>query len=126
MTSEAAPKVANPRVFFDISIGGVPQGRIVMELFADTTPKTAGALGICFSCSVCFIATLQRTSELSALERRAKERVARRCISREVPSIASSKVSRPISAFAHNVCCQRVFSDCVALRACCCQRAQVN
>eukprot|EP01122_Echinamoeba_exundans_P009466 TRINITY_DN3360_c0_g1_i1.p1 TRINITY_DN3360_c0_g1~~TRINITY_DN3360_c0_g1_i1.p1 ORF type:complete len:360 (+),score=99.25 TRINITY_DN3360_c0_g1_i1:177-1256(+) len=31
----------NPRVFFDITIGGQPQGRIVMELFADKTPKTA-------------------------------------------------------------------------------------
>lgn len=31
----------NPIVFFDISIGGQPAGRIKMELFADTTPKTA-------------------------------------------------------------------------------------
>merc|ERR1712233_240584 len=31
----------NPTVFFDISIGGANAGRIVMELFADTTPKTA-------------------------------------------------------------------------------------
>ncbi|PKA56522.1 Peptidyl-prolyl cis-trans isomerase [Apostasia shenzhenica] len=31
----------NPRVFFDISIGGSLAGRIVMELFADTTPRTA-------------------------------------------------------------------------------------
>lgn len=33
--------MANPKVFFDISIGDQPAGRIVMELFADTTPKTA-------------------------------------------------------------------------------------
>jgi peptidylprolyl isomerase len=33
--------VANPKVFFDITIGGNPAGRIVMELYADTTPKTA-------------------------------------------------------------------------------------
>jgi peptidylprolyl isomerase len=33
--------MANPRVFFDITIGGVPKGRIVFELFADKTPKTA-------------------------------------------------------------------------------------
>ncbi|GJS54317.1 peptidyl-prolyl cis-trans isomerase [Tanacetum coccineum] len=33
--------MANPRVFFDMTVGGVPAGRIVMELFADTTPKTA-------------------------------------------------------------------------------------
>ncbi|KAF1913275.1 cyclophilin-like domain-containing protein [Ampelomyces quisqualis] len=31
----------NPNVFFEISIGGAPAGRIVMELFADKVPKTA-------------------------------------------------------------------------------------
>jgi cyclophilin family peptidyl-prolyl cis-trans isomerase len=31
----------NPTVFFDISIGGNPAGRITMELFADVTPNTA-------------------------------------------------------------------------------------
>ncbi|CAN0906277.1 Peptidyl-prolyl cis-trans isomerase CYP19-1 [Linum grandiflorum] len=31
----------NPKVYFDMSIGGVPAGRIVMELFRDTTPITA-------------------------------------------------------------------------------------
>ncbi|CAH8376182.1 unnamed protein product [Eruca vesicaria subsp. sativa] len=35
----ANPK--NPVVFFDVSIGGIPAGRIKMELFADITPKTA-------------------------------------------------------------------------------------
>merc|ERR1711915_97352 len=33
--------MANPRVFFDMSVGGAPAGRIVMELYADVTPKTA-------------------------------------------------------------------------------------
>jgi peptidylprolyl isomerase len=33
--------MSNPRVFFDITIGGAPAGRIEFELFADTTPKTA-------------------------------------------------------------------------------------
>ncbi|XP_010548088.1 PREDICTED: peptidyl-prolyl cis-trans isomerase-like [Tarenaya hassleriana] len=31
----------NPRVFFDMAVGDAPAGRIVMELFADTTPVTA-------------------------------------------------------------------------------------
>ncbi|KAH0943280.1 hypothetical protein HID58_002917, partial [Brassica napus] len=34
-------KMANPRVFFDMTVDGKPAGRIVMELFADTTPRTA-------------------------------------------------------------------------------------
>jgi len=33
--------MSNPTAFFDITIGGRPAGRICMELFADTTPKTA-------------------------------------------------------------------------------------
>jgi len=33
--------MANPRVFFDIEIGGQPEGRIVFELFKDVVPKTA-------------------------------------------------------------------------------------
>mmetsp|Transcript_5246 Transcript_5246/g.6608 ORF Transcript_5246/g.6608 Transcript_5246/m.6608 type:complete len:185 (+) Transcript_5246:333-887(+) len=36
-----AVKRGNPVVFFDISIGGVSQGRIRMELFKDVCPKTA-------------------------------------------------------------------------------------
>jgi peptidylprolyl isomerase len=31
----------NPKVFFDITIGDKPAGRVEMELFADTCPKTA-------------------------------------------------------------------------------------
>lgn len=33
--------MSNPKVFFDILIGKMKAGRVVMELFADTTPKTA-------------------------------------------------------------------------------------
>jgi peptidyl-prolyl isomerase H (cyclophilin H) len=36
----AAPE-PNPVVFFDVTLGGEPLGRIKMELFADVTPKTA-------------------------------------------------------------------------------------
>lgn len=31
----------NPVVFFDITIGGSPKGRIEMELRADVVPRTA-------------------------------------------------------------------------------------
>lgn len=34
-------KMSNPRVFFDVSIGSKPAGRIEFELFADVVPKTA-------------------------------------------------------------------------------------
>jgi len=34
-------KSSNPKVFFDITIGGKASGRIVMELCADIAPKTA-------------------------------------------------------------------------------------
>nr|ARR28777.1 cyclophilin protein [Lilium leichtlinii var. maximowiczii] len=32
---------SNPRVFFEMSVGGASAGRIVMELFADVVPRTA-------------------------------------------------------------------------------------
>lgn len=35
-------KMANPRCFFDISADGTQLGRIVMEIYADAVPKTAG------------------------------------------------------------------------------------
>jgi peptidylprolyl isomerase len=33
-------KMANPRVFFDLSAGGAALGRVTMELYADTVPRT--------------------------------------------------------------------------------------
>ncbi|KAG6558247.1 hypothetical protein Mapa_000430 [Marchantia paleacea] len=33
--------VSNPRVFFDITIDGDPAGRMIIELYADSVPKTA-------------------------------------------------------------------------------------
>ncbi len=32
---------SNPRVYFDISIGGAPRGRLTFELAADVVPRTA-------------------------------------------------------------------------------------
>ncbi|MGF1520573.1 MAG: peptidylprolyl isomerase [Nodosilinea sp.] len=34
-------ETTNPKVFFDVTVGGTPAGRIVMELRADVAPKTA-------------------------------------------------------------------------------------
>ena len=39
--TNAVSATANPRVFFDVTIGGKPAGRITFELFADVVPKTA-------------------------------------------------------------------------------------
>ncbi|XP_072296375.1 peptidyl-prolyl cis-trans isomerase D [Eucyclogobius newberryi] len=39
--TEKPSNPANPRVFFDVDIGGEKAGRIVLELFADVTPRTA-------------------------------------------------------------------------------------
>ncbi|GLU02777.1 hypothetical protein SLE2022_200120 [Rubroshorea leprosula] len=33
--------MSNPKVFFDITVGGQPAGRVVMELYADVVPRTA-------------------------------------------------------------------------------------
>lgn len=41
MATETADKATRPRVFFDISIGGKPAGRVAMELYSDLVPKTA-------------------------------------------------------------------------------------
>lgn len=38
---EKTAAAANPKVFFDVTIGDEKAGRIVMELFADVVPKTA-------------------------------------------------------------------------------------
>lgn len=41
MTVDGDDKPQRDRVFMDISIGGLPSGRIVFELFNDVAPKTA-------------------------------------------------------------------------------------
>lgn len=40
-TKSSTLSMANPQVFFDISIAGKPEGRVVFELYADVVPKTA-------------------------------------------------------------------------------------
>lgn len=30
----------NPKVFFDMTIGGAPAGRVIFDLYADVVPKT--------------------------------------------------------------------------------------
>ena len=37
---------SNPKVFFDMTIGGQPIGRIIMELYADVVPRTAENFGL--------------------------------------------------------------------------------
>ena len=40
--------MTNPSVYFDITIGGAPAGRITFELFADVVPQTAAnVLALC-------------------------------------------------------------------------------
>ena len=54
-----ASSESNPVVFFDITIGGSPKGRIEMELFADVVPKTAEVTphsdGPLFVLALCFL-----------------------------------------------------------------------
>jgi cyclophilin family peptidyl-prolyl cis-trans isomerase len=40
-TAMRTTDVPRPKVYFDISIGGTPAGRITMELYDDVVPKTA-------------------------------------------------------------------------------------
>lgn len=39
--AQLSMKAGNPKVFFDVTIGGTPAGRVTMELYADIVPKTA-------------------------------------------------------------------------------------
>jgi peptidyl-prolyl isomerase H (cyclophilin H) len=41
------PNPKNPVVFFDVTIGSIPAGRIKMEIFADIAPKTAENFRCC-------------------------------------------------------------------------------
>ena len=39
--ASSASLASNPIVFFDVTYGGQPMGRIKMEIFANIVPKTA-------------------------------------------------------------------------------------
>ncbi|TGJ86918.1 hypothetical protein E0Z10_g1853 [Xylaria hypoxylon] len=41
MAPTQLPASGNPLVFFDITIGGEPLGRVTFELFKDSVPRTA-------------------------------------------------------------------------------------
>merc|ERR1711977_171134 len=41
MGTQPETNMANPTVFFDMTIGGAPAGRMTFELYADACPKTA-------------------------------------------------------------------------------------
>lgn len=41
LQNNRATIMTNPRVYLDIAIGGEPSGRIIIELFADMTPRTS-------------------------------------------------------------------------------------
>ncbi|KAK2735758.1 Peptidyl-prolyl cis-trans isomerase H [Myotisia sp. PD_48] len=41
MSTPSTPAVPNPVVFFDLTLGGEPLGRVKMELYANLVPRTA-------------------------------------------------------------------------------------
>jgi peptidyl-prolyl isomerase H (cyclophilin H) len=41
MADQPPTATTNPVVFFDLTLGGEPLGRVKMELFANVTPRTA-------------------------------------------------------------------------------------
>ena len=70
-----ASTTENPVVFFDITIGGSPKGRIEMELRADVVPKTAEVGRLLSSQHFCLtLLLLVRTFVVCAQEKRGVER----------------------------------------------------
>ena len=93
----------NPRCFLDIDIGGTPEGRIAVELFADVVPRYACsahsqllAEACASQCSVnswSCVAGQLRTSGACAQGRREWDSLVGSCVSKEAPSTASSLTS---------------------------------
>lgn len=74
-------------MFFDITIGGRPAGRIVMQLYNDIVPKTAENFR-----TYQYLSFERATSNCEqapfVLERRARERLESLCTSRDARSTA--------------------------------------
>ena len=89
--------MANPKVFFDVSAGGTPLGRIVMELRADVVPKTAENFRALCTGEFFRFRFSFRTLSLSEKKARCRPRHSRAC-SRPRPAPARSERVLPHDA----------------------------
>lgn len=55
-------QVERPVVFFDISIGDVPAGRMKMELYSDIVPKTAENFRQVINFRICMLCVRTRST----------------------------------------------------------------
>ena len=117
-TQDSMAALDNPRCFLDIDIGGTPEGRISVELFADVVPRYACSAHsqllpeACASqCSVnswSCVAGQLRTSGACAQGRREWDSLAGSCGSKAALSTASSLTScaRQVPLPDRQACCR--------------------